>query len=224
RPHLLLPTGNGSFEPRVEAARVGPVRLGVVGIEFGEPLGDSSDDAAGAPRIEPDVGVSARVHVAEGAVELVRHLEERSGEPDDLEVSRLAGLDPAVARTGQQGGKPARFQASAGVDEEVGAVEPEDEGGLPVDEVRVLVGRRQHLDRAVRAHHLARQGAERRQRGRHPYLRPARQGREEEGETGPQGDAHRRPPQKTWAPWEPITNWYCRKYSWIPRRSSGRKS
>ena len=105
------------------------------------------------------------------------------------DASRYAGsarLDPRVAALLHERRQPARFELAPDHDEEIGALQPEDEAGLRLDEVRILVAARDRFDRRPIAGDLAR---DRRQiLGRRDHvefpLRPSRRGHDQRHETG----------------------------------------
>ncbi len=150
---MRVPPLLGFGQPLVEVGVAGREVGRVGGRHAGELVRDRLRDAPAVVRVEPVVRVPEGVDVAHRAGDLAGgDLEDLRGERG-VEVAVRPHLDLRVAALLDERRQPADLQLPAHGHEEVGLGELQDEAGLGLDEVRVLVaaGDRLHLD-PVAAH------------------------------------------------------------------------
>jgi hypothetical protein len=115
------------------------------GIDSRQALGQSARNLADVARVELDVGVALRMHVAVAAVEADRHLERRDESPR-FEVARRAWSKSCVAGLLDQHRQPADLEVESGADDEIGVAHPGDQARPGLDAMRILGGRRRRAD------------------------------------------------------------------------------
>ena len=96
-------------------------------------------DAPAVVRIQPVVRVAEGMDVAHGAGHLARRDVEDLGRRGGVEVAVGAGLDLRVAALLDERREPADLELAPDHDEQVGLRELQDEAGLGLDEVGILV-------------------------------------------------------------------------------------
>jgi len=118
------------------------------GIELRELRRDRAGDHAPVVGIRPVVGVAVGVHVAHGPRDLGRGSLEDVASDRRVQIARVTRVDLVVAALIDERRKVADLQLEPGGDQEVRAGEFQDEGGLGVHEVGVLIplGQGERLD------------------------------------------------------------------------------
>src|SRR5713101_8112905 len=112
---------------------------GVVGTHLAELVGDAFGDAQAILRIKPIVRIAERVNVAFGASDHARGNFENFGETRSVKIAGGADLDFGIGGLRDQRRQPADFKLETDNDQEIGALELEQEARLGVDKVRILI-------------------------------------------------------------------------------------
>src|SRR6266849_11067680 len=116
-----------------------PEIRGVVGTHLAELVGNALGDAQAVFGIEPIVRIAEGVDVAFGASDHARGNFKNFGETRSVEIARSADLDFGIRGLRDQRRQPADFELETDNNEEVGALELEEETGLGVNEVGILI-------------------------------------------------------------------------------------
>ena len=98
------------------------VKCGVRRIERGKRLRDMLRDRLGDDRIDSEMRIAKRMHVARGARDVRRHVHETDA-LRRLHASRFADLDLRVPRVLQKRRQPAELELCAAVDQHIGVAQ-----------------------------------------------------------------------------------------------------
>ena len=166
RDHLASPVGRHFGFPAFFSRGQALVEIGVTllkigrvgGLQFGKLIGHPLGHEPAILGIEPVVGIAQRVHVTHRPGDLAGGDLEDLAEVRDVEISFSADLNFRVAALRLQRRQPADFELQADHHQQVRFLEPQQETGFGLDEVRVLVALRYGIDADVVAADLARDG------------------------------------------------------------------
>src|SRR5713226_7360475 len=111
----------------------------VVWTHLAELVGDAFGDAQAVFGIKPVMRIAERVNVAFRASDYARGDFENSGETRSVKIAGGADLDFGIRGLGDQRRQPSDFQLETDNDQEIGALELEQEARLGVDKVRILI-------------------------------------------------------------------------------------
>ena len=136
----------GGLQPLVEVVVALREERLVRRIELAELVANRLRDQPAVVRVEPVVRVTLRVHVAHRARDLPRRDLEDLHVHRRVEIPVAAGLHLGVAAVGEQRRQPPDLEFPPDDDEHVGTADLEDETGLRIDKVRVLIALRQRDD------------------------------------------------------------------------------
>ena len=154
--HRVPPSfGLGQTPVEIEISRV-EVR-GVSRLVLGQRLQNRLGDPTPVSRFEPVVRIPERVYVAHRSRDRACWNLEDSGRQGRIEISSSTRLDSRVPALLDERRKPAALQIAADHNQQVGAHELENEAGLGLDEMRVLVPARDGFDGDAIAAYFARQ-------------------------------------------------------------------
>src|SRR5216683_370924 len=137
--HVGEPFLIGLFEPLFEIGVALCEIRGIVGTHLAELVGNALGDAQAVFGIEPIVRIAEGVDVAFGASDHARGNFKNFGETRSVEIARSADLDFGICGLRDQRRQPADFELETDNNEEVGALELEEETGLGVNEVGILI-------------------------------------------------------------------------------------
>ncbi len=145
RRHQRVPALLGFGEALVEVGvALGEVR-GIARAQLGELLLDGLRNPPPVCRIEPVVRVSLRMHVTHRARQLSGGDVEDAHVQRGVQVAAAARLDGRVAALGDERRQPADLQLPSHGQQQLRAVQFEDEARFRLDEVRVLIPARERL-------------------------------------------------------------------------------
>src|SRR5687767_13666141 len=136
---LVRPASLRGSQPRRKIALVLRVSGRARRIELGELLPKQSGDAAAVLRVQPIVRVAQGVHVTLAPIDIAARNVQQRNRARYIHVSRAAALDLRVARTIEKQRHPPCLEIEADEGPHVRPPQLENETGLRLDEVRVLV-------------------------------------------------------------------------------------
>jgi hypothetical protein len=159
---------------------------GIGRVEIRQTGGERCSHARDVARVELDVRIAGRMHVAVGTVEPQRLLE-HADEGRRFQIAGLARLHAGIASLPQDQRQPAHFQLGAGGNHQVGVARPCDQAGFRLDVMRILQGVRRSVDLDLIAAEFLGEGCPFRNAGKNVERRQRRQGekRQPKAQEGP---------------------------------------